>query len=359
MAGWMVVMGRRIKHTSLRKYMSALPYGQAIQPVRYPWSIVGSEVIRKTLRFIKHRYPCSAKRSKLPITLSLIRKLATHLPHFPRLDHMAFDDVAWLVASVVGTSAFLRGGEFLSSPKSDRAILAMSDISLRTLAGSLTLVVSPPQPKTRLDLTEVSIPCFAPPSAGPLNPASLFQLYKRRSPCLGGVPSLTPAFHTRSGQAMSKAWLLSRTQELMAAANIAVVDPTGKPTQINASSWRAGGVRSALDAGLSDSVIMEFGRWRSAAWKHYLMFSPLDIQGACRRLWDASASESVVVAVSTQVGGSFDCVPSTRSAQAVARAKAQITSAVCVQSVSPEVRLAQTTSAFAMIDATMALLQSC
>ena len=126
---------------------------------------------------------------------------------------MAFDDVAWLVASVVGTSAFLRGGEFLSSPKSDRAILTMPDISLRTLAGSVTLVVSPPQPKTscRLDLTEVSIPCFTLPSAGPLNPTSLFQLYKIHSPCLGGVPSLTPAFHTHSGQVMSKVWLFSRT----------------------------------------------------------------------------------------------------------------------------------------------------
>ena len=64
MAGWMIVMGRRIKHTSLRMQvhvLSALPYGQAIQPVRYPWSLVniGSEVIRKTMRYIleKGRLP--------------------------------------------------------------------------------------------------------------------------------------------------------------------------------------------------------------------------------------------------------------------------------------------------------------
>ena len=160
---------------------------------------------------------------------------------------------------------------------------------------------------------------------------------------------------------MTKAWLVSRTQTLMAAAGIAVVDPSGKPTKINASSWRAGGVRSALDANWPDSVIMEFGRWRSAAWHHYLMFSPMDLQGACRRMWEASVPVGAVTAVCTQDGDSFVCVPSTRTAQATARAKSQLRSAIAASSPSAQAhdQATQTATTFALLDASLDLLQNC
>ena len=359
MAGWMLITAQRIKHTSLRKYMSGLPYGQAIQPRALPWTVSGSEVVRKAMRYIKHRYPCDAKRSKLPITLQLIRQLASALPGFPALSRMCFNDLLWLCASTTATSAFLRAGEFLYSTESDRATLSMADIDIREVGGVRTLVVSPPQPKTRMDLSSVCIPCFAPDSAGPLHPIALFEAYKAASPRLSATYSAahTPAFHFASGLPLSKKWMLDRTRALMDSLGIAVVCPDGLPTKINASSWRAGGVASALKARLSDSVIMEFGRWRSSAWKHYLMFSPLDLQGACRRMWEASCGDGSVGTVSMQVGGSFDRLMPATAAAASARAKSQLKAAIFASTSVPSERLAQTAAAFAMIDATIALLE--
>jgi hypothetical protein len=51
------------------------------------------------------------------------------------------------------------------------------------------------------------------------------------------------------------------------------------------ASWRAGAVRSAVDAGLSEPMIMELGRWKSTAWRFYLLYSPVDVQGAACRMW--------------------------------------------------------------------------
>ena len=63
-------------------------------------------------------------------------------------------------------------------------------------------------------------------------------------------------------------------------ANINVIDKTGKPVPVRASSWRAGGVASAKAAGISDALIMAMGRWSSNAWTSYSFSSLQDLQGA-------------------------------------------------------------------------------
>ena len=82
--------------------------------------------------------------------------------------------------------------------------------------------------------------------------------------------------------------MMRRTEELLAQAKILILDDYGKSTKLKAS-WRAGGVRSAVKAGVSELLIMEIGRWRSSAWRHYLFHSPWDLQGACLQMWNASA----------------------------------------------------------------------
>jgi hypothetical protein len=362
MVGWMLYMGQKIKSTSLRKYMSALPYGQALQHEHFPWTLAGCEPVRKALRYIRHRYPCSPKASKLPISLALIYSLVKVLPGWPVVARLSFDDLLWLTASVIVTSAFLRGGEFLASSDSDRAILSMSAVEITTLRSKPVLIVKPPQPKTRMDLTEVSIPCFAPPSAGALGPVALFEAYCKRSPIVGSrAPGLIPAFHRVDGSALSKDFMKKRTLALMRLAKIEVVCPAGLATKILASSWRAGGVRSAMDANIPESIIMELGRWRSAAWRHYLLFSPLDIQGACRRMWEAGAAAGGVDSVVLQGGRSFDSLPSTRSVDdvAVARAKSQLQAIIESSTSDPVDRLARLSAASAMVDSTVVLLRSC
>jgi hypothetical protein len=115
MAGWLLILAQRVKATSLKMYMAALPFGQSIQRTPYPWVLHGSETLRRVLRYIRHRYPCSAKASKMPISLSLIATMAKHTTGWPDLDQLSYDDLLWMAALIIATSAFLRSGEFLSS----------------------------------------------------------------------------------------------------------------------------------------------------------------------------------------------------------------------------------------------------
>ena len=82
--------------------------------------------------------------------------------------------------------------------------------------------------------------------------------------------------------------MVSRTVVLMQLADVQFTDATGKIIPVKAASWRAGGVRSALDAGLSEQMIMRLGRWRSIAWTNYMLQSISDVQGAARSMWCVS-----------------------------------------------------------------------
>jgi hypothetical protein len=73
------------------------------------------------------------------------------------------------------------------------------------------------------------------------------------------------------------------------------------------ASWRAGAVASAVAARISESMIKELGRWRSDAWRHYLLHSPLDLQGAGDLMWRkaVSSTSSAMAMVSLRVGASI------------------------------------------------------
>jgi hypothetical protein len=123
LCGWLTVLCRRISMNSVNSYMAALPYAQLLQDSAWPWTLHGNEAVRRTLRYLRHRYPCKKKADKMPVTLGLLRKLAPMLSGWPRLCDMHYDDIVWLTASVVAVAAFLRGGEFLVYPGSGRPML--------------------------------------------------------------------------------------------------------------------------------------------------------------------------------------------------------------------------------------------
>ena len=57
-----------------------------------------------------------------------------------------------------------------------------------------------------------------------------------------------------------------------------------------ASSWRAGGVQSAKEAGVSDAVTMTLGRWSSSAWTDYAFSSADALCEASTDLWSAAVA---------------------------------------------------------------------
>ena len=87
--------------------------------------------------------------------------------------------------------------------------------------------------------------------------------------------------------------MLKRTSALLAQSGIRFVDSLGRELAVRASSWRAGAVRSVIDAGVSEPVIKAFGRWTSSAWSSYLLESTLDHQGPTVFMWSTPHTRSL------------------------------------------------------------------
>ena len=290
MSAWLIRISTHVKFTSMRMYLSAIRDCQLTMGL--PWLLKGDERLRRTLRWIKRRFPCSPVGLKFAISLKVLRRILPLLPSWGSPALMSHDDRVFAIASICGTCCMLRGGEFLSSKGSSRQILKCSDVSVRLLRLARALVVSVPQPKARWWLNRVDVPCFEQIDLPEFSAVSLWESYFRLSPAITSGPEGStaglPAFHFSDGSPVSRDWMLKRTAALCEQAGISMVGRDGKVHPLKMASWRAGGVRSAKDGGLSDSMIMFLGRWSSNAWRAYLLHTAIDVQGAVQRMWQGS-----------------------------------------------------------------------
>ena len=258
-----------------------------------PWMLEGNEMVHRTLRFVRRRYPAGPPEAKLPISLALLRWLLPMLPGWPCPLRMSRDDFVFALASVVAVSAFLRGGEAFVVRGSKRAVLLNSMIKMVDVdvegRGVRGLVVSIPQPKEAGDRAHVDVPCFSCPGAGDFDPVVLWCNFNRRY--IVGADS--PAFSMSGNVPMSRDFMVKRTARLMEEAGLPLRDEVGNLLKIKAASWRAGGVRSALDAGLSEDTIMSLGRWSSEAWKCYRRYTAGDKFYAAMRMVEKASKGAV------------------------------------------------------------------
>ena len=191
--------------------------------------------------------------------------------------------------------AILRGGEFLYYPKSEHRNLFMCAVCVRKNTTTKLVVVRVPQPKTRPDLFKVDVPCYDCEEAGIFKPSFWWEAYCALSPLAAlHVPcpdrKSIPAFHHADGSPLSRDYMLSMTKRLLHQAGITTLSDHGTPTVLRMASWRAGGVRSAIDAGLHPDMIMALGRWTSDAWRRYLTHTLLDVRGAGARMWSSTTT---------------------------------------------------------------------
>jgi len=117
-----------------------------------------------------------------------------------------------------------------------------------------------------------------------------------------------PALHNDDGSALSRAVMMSITKRLLDQAGIIVLSDKGAQASLKMASWRAGGVRSAIDAHLDPVLIMKLGRWSSDAWRSYLTHSCLDVRGAGSRMWMSSATVDITTLVPV-VGAALELEP--------------------------------------------------
>jgi hypothetical protein len=286
LAAFMVYKIHFIGVESLKAYLSGIRHAHELTGAR--WLLEGDPIIHKVWRFLKKKHGTSPGVAKFPMTLSMILACATYLPGWPQLERMSHNDRTWLTASVIGTLGFLRGGEFMVSPKPSRPLLRSCDVFHAAFAGKSAVVVKVRRPKGTWWERSMDVRCFSPSSAHDLDPVTLLATLRRLAPAGAEFPE-GPAFFTGDGKALSKVWMLARTSALLVAAGILLFDSLGRAVFLRASSWRCGGVESAKAAGISDSLIMTMGRWSSNAWLAYSSIaSPLDFQGATAQMWAAA-----------------------------------------------------------------------
>jgi len=302
--GWLHILAARIQMQSMGVYTAGVRDSSILEG--HGWNMTGNEFVRRTMRFLHRKYPSKEKGQKVPVTVGVLHKILPLLGGWPDMASMSLPDQVFATASVTGVSGFLRGGEFLESKKSDRQILLACDVQVRKVGERDALVVAVRQPKTRPWLSTVSVPCFENVYDDTFCVVRLWQEYSLRCP---GFTAKGPAF-LLNGRALSRDYMVRRTTELMAKANISFVDHRGNPMAVKAASWRSGAVCSAVKAKVSVPHIMGLGRWTSEAWKNYLLQAPLDLQTSAWSMWSdtslllAPANSGLEVA-DFDVGGFF------------------------------------------------------
>lgn len=278
-----------LKFSSLKVYLSAIRDAQILESGG--WHLQGNELVRRALRFVRRLHGDVAKAPKLPITLAHLVAMCKFLPGFPVAEKMCHDDRAFVAASSMAITGFLRGGEFLASSSSSsvrlkRPILRHEHVNVQ----DGTLFVSVPTPKTMWWLEFAIVQCFSTPAAGQLDPPVAMENYRRLSAVR--LAKGQPALVLSNGQVMTRDWLVKRTLVLMRLAGIVQLGDTGLAARVLASSWRAGAVRSAIDAGISEQMIKHFGRWKSAAWESYLLQDAGDLRAALALMWGKAGEVS-------------------------------------------------------------------
>ena len=291
LSAFIVYEARWVSLLSLKLYLSGIR--SASIDNGFPWLLDGDPLCARALRAMKRRYGCPEKTLKVPLSFALLIRLFRLLPGWPCAQDMSHDDRLFVSASLIASTGFLRGGEFLSSARSCRPILRAQDVALRSIEGRLCAVVSIRSPKARWWVKSQDVVCFPPPaSSDPGSPSPALWWHQYFSLSVPPLAEEGPAFVLADGSTLSRNVMVRKTSSLVCKAELHLVDPSGRPLKVLASSWRAGGVASARLAGVSDATIMSMGRWSSSAWLNYSVPIATEIPRASDAMWNAAVPEA-------------------------------------------------------------------
>ena len=265
--GWLYWMcPSRISPPSCEKYLAGIRWAHIC--AGFPWSLSSNPLVKQTLHALKRRHPdLCVTAPKVPMTYSIMLKLACSLHGWPYIEKLSFDDLLWACASSIAFFASLRGGEFFTYPSSKRHILLGSMVSfLRPSSRKppIGISIKVPFPKTMPYLTFELAHAISPSSSCPLCPVMLLTAYRHRCASTGlVVVGSSPCFRLSNGRTLDRAFMIGHTEALMRRCRISVFDDFQNLVPLKAASWRSGYVTSALQAGISELQIRSSGRWSS------------------------------------------------------------------------------------------------
>ena len=98
LSAFMVHEARWISLASLKLYLSGIRSASIDRG--FSWLLDGDPVCSRTLRSLKRRYGCPEKALKVPLSFSLLIRLFSLLPGWPRSQAMCHDDRLFVSACV-------------------------------------------------------------------------------------------------------------------------------------------------------------------------------------------------------------------------------------------------------------------
>ena len=296
--GFILDSSTTVKQSSIKNYLAAIRYAQVNAGVK--WEIPEqAEHMRRVLRYCKRVYGAASKASKVPISCEVLMQMCGHIGHFPDFSRMSHDDRVFVTAATIGICGFLRGGEFLTYPGSKRPVLTQENVQVTGGGESAAVVVVIERPKNLWWIPKVAVRCagFEVSSILPMSPAEMLLKYRALAGQAGVVlTDRGAAFKLSSDATLSRDWMVKRSAGLLAMAGVQFLGENGMVTCVKAASWRAGAVRSAIDAKIPSPTIMALGRWRSYAWLSYTSFTEAERDVAMASIWRAKEAPMAPIA---------------------------------------------------------------
>ena len=206
----------------------------------------------------------SSKKSRLPITTPIMRKLYAALSQHPP----SHDRVMLWAACSLCFFGFFRAGEITVPSQSgfDRArYLAWSDVSVDSRIHPSVLQIH--LKVFKCDQFGRGVAVYVGRTNDQLCPVAAGLAYMA---C--GVSTPGPFFRFGDGSLLTKKLFILRVRELLSAAGL-------DPSLYSGHSFCIGGATSEAQAGLEDSTIRALGRWSSVAFLVYIRMSRTHLAG--------------------------------------------------------------------------------
>jgi hypothetical protein len=224
LAAWCVHLGSTVSVASIQGYASAIKFVHPLM-CSTPWPCDNSVIVHQALRHLKKKYGMAGKGTKFAICMGTLRRILPLLPGWPEAELMLHDDIMFASASLIATCTFLRGGEFTTSTKSTRDVLLGGDVRISSFNGRRTVTTNIPRPKNAWWIAKVEARCFDSGEAGIFSPVRWLENYRAHAAC--PLADDAAAFQTCDGEALSRDWMVSRTQSLLQLAGIFMLAEDG------------------------------------------------------------------------------------------------------------------------------------
>ena len=255
-------LSHNLKASSIKVYLSGVRSLHIEQG--FPNPMENCFRLERVLRWIKRPQGTGA-RQRLPITISILRKLRT------MIDSTNYMDTLFWAACLTGFFGLLRCGEFTtrSSCFDVRTDLSLNDIQVDKRINPTVVLINIKVSKTDQFRQGHTIRLGASGSDICAVKALMCYLHHR-----GSSPG--PLFMLPNGQPMSRDKFCSWLKDAMLR--------IGETGNYSGHSFRIGAATTAAAVGIPDHLIKTLGRWISDAYQLYIRTPPAVLESVASRL---------------------------------------------------------------------------